>query len=103
MPSGCDVVIHTFIFHAIILQMLEKTIDRFVKTELQGFQRILSPEHTEASQGQKEMEDMMDSEEGEQRKSNRESLLKITLYFLRKMKKDELADSLQSSKSLNKM
>lgn len=47
------------------------------------------------------MEDMMDGEKGEQRKSNRETLLRITLYFLREMRKNEPADSLQSSKSLN--
>lgn len=92
------VVIHTFIIH-VMLQVLEKTINMFVKTELQIFQRILSPDYTEDSEGH----DMLDSEEGEQGKSSRETLLNITLHFLRRMKKDELADSLQSSKRLNIM
>lgn len=95
------VVIHTFIIHVIMLQGLEKTINMFVKTELQIFQRILSPDYTEDSESQKTKEDMLDSEEGEQGKSSRETLLNITLHFLKRMKKDELADSLQSSKRLN--
>lgn len=41
---------------------------------------------------------MLDSEEEEQRRSCRETFLKIALHFLRRVKQEELADYLQSSK-----
>lgn len=44
-----------------------------------------------------------DGEDVEERRSSRESFLKITLYFLRRMKEKELADHLQSSTSISVM
>ncbi|KAM9345478.1 NLR family CARD domain-containing protein 3-like [Symphorus nematophorus] len=41
-------------------------------------------------------EEVLDSEEEEQKRGSREALLKITLHFLRRMKQGELADCLQS-------
>ncbi|KAF1380131.1 hypothetical protein PFLUV_G00183320 [Perca fluviatilis] len=76
-----------------IFMLLEDTIITFVKEELKLFQRVLCPD---SSEGEKKKEDTVDSEEEEQRKSSREALLKITLHFLRRMKQEELADSLQS-------
>ncbi|XP_070778897.1 NLR family CARD domain-containing protein 3-like [Enoplosus armatus] len=77
--------------------LLEETTITFVKNELKVFQRTLSPDDGEDLDGQKKKEDLVDSEEEEQRRrSSREALLSITLHFLRRMKREELADSLQS-------
>ena len=43
---------------------------------------------------------LSDSEEEEQRRSSKYAFLKITLHFLRRMKQEELADRLQSSKRI---
>lgn len=100
MPGGLDVLFHTFILHVILLQLLEETVTTFVRSELKIFQQLLSPGDTADSEGQERKEDMLDREEEEHRRSSREALLKIILHFLRKMKQEELAASLQSSKSL---
>ncbi|KAM3843022.1 protein NLRC3-like [Diretmus argenteus] len=72
--------------------MLEENIVTFVKNELKRFQMVLSPDYPEK---QREDEEEVDGEEEDQRRS-REALLKITLNFLRRMKQEELADSLQT-------
>ncbi|CAJ1077777.1 protein NLRC3-like [Xyrichtys novacula] len=74
-----------------IFMKLEENITSFVKKELKKIRRALSSDHPEFVDSQKEDEDK------EQRKS-REAFLKITQHFLRKMKQEELADCLQSSK-----
>ncbi|XP_078141062.1 NACHT, LRR and PYD domains-containing protein 3-like [Centroberyx gerrardi] len=76
--------------------LLEENIVIFVKNELKRFQRVLSPEHPECLGRQSEDEEVVDGEEEEQRRSSREAFLKITLHFLRRLKQEELADSLQS-------
>ncbi|XP_036072337.1 NACHT, LRR and PYD domains-containing protein 12, partial [Oryzias melastigma] len=58
----------------------------FVKKELKKIQKILS---------QREDEEELEDEDEEQR-SSRESLMKITENFLRRMKQEELADQLQN-------
>ncbi|XP_070778898.1 NACHT, LRR and PYD domains-containing protein 3-like [Enoplosus armatus] len=68
--------------------LLEENIITFVKTVLKKFQGILSPDYPEC-------EEAMDDEEEEQMKSSQQALLKITLHFLRRLRQDELADSLQ--------
>lgn len=50
-----------------------------MKTELIKFEGVLSPDYTSD-------EEVEDGEEEEQRKSSRQTLLKITLHFLRRMK-----------------
>ena len=74
-----------------------------MKNELKIFQRVLSPDYTEDSEGQLKKDDEVDSEEDEEekRRSDRGALLKITLNFLRRMKQEELADCLQSSKRIS--
>ncbi|XP_056128971.1 NLR family CARD domain-containing protein 3-like [Lampris incognitus] len=72
-----------------IFMLLEENIVTFVKKELKRFQKDLSPDYPECLERQRE-------EEEEQRRSPREALLKITLHFLRSMKQEELADSLES-------
>lgn len=86
-----------------MLQLLGKSMDEFLKTELQLFQRILSPDYKEDSEGDMCDTDFLCSEEREQMKSSREALLKITLHYLRRLKEDKLANSLQSSKRLKIM
>ncbi|XP_056128979.1 NLR family CARD domain-containing protein 3-like [Lampris incognitus] len=70
--------------------LLEEKIFTFVKEELKRFQKVLSPDYPECLERKRE-------EEEEQRRSAREALLKITLHFLRSMKQEELADSLEKT------
>ncbi|XP_071378585.1 NLR family CARD domain-containing protein 3-like [Centroberyx affinis] len=79
-----------------IFMLLEENIVTFVKNELKRFQRVLSADYPECSERQREDEEVVDGEEEEQRRSSRKAFLKITLQFLRRMKQEELADSLQS-------
>ncbi|XP_069028604.1 NACHT, LRR and PYD domains-containing protein 3-like [Embiotoca jacksoni] len=70
-----------------IFLLLEENMVSFVKNELKKMLKILSPDFPECLESQ--------SEDDEQRRS-RESFLKITLHFLRRLKQEELADRLQS-------
>ncbi|XP_071402516.1 NLR family CARD domain-containing protein 3-like [Centroberyx affinis] len=79
-----------------IFMLLQENIVTFVKNELKWFQRVLSPDYPECLASQREDEEVVDGEEEEQRRSSREAFLQITLQFLRRMKQEELADSLQS-------
>ncbi|XP_078140018.1 protein NLRC3-like [Centroberyx gerrardi] len=79
-----------------IFMLLEESIVTFVKNELKRIQRVLSPDYPECLESQREDEEVVDGEEEEQRRSSREDFLEITLTFLRRMKQEELADSLQS-------
>ncbi|XP_028254271.1 NACHT, LRR and PYD domains-containing protein 12-like, partial [Parambassis ranga] len=72
------------------LQMLLENIVRFVKDELKKIQKLLSPDYPECSESQRE------DEEDEEQRSSRESLVQITVHFLRRMKQEELAERLQS-------
>ncbi|CAI5669468.1 unnamed protein product [Oreochromis niloticus] len=71
-----------------IFMLLEDNIIIFVKNELKKIQKILSPDFSEGLESQRE--------DDEQRRSSRETFVKITLYFLRQMNQEELADRLQS-------
>ncbi|XP_056143248.1 NLR family CARD domain-containing protein 3-like [Lampris incognitus] len=71
-----------------IFTLLEENIVAFVKKELKRFQMILSPNYPECLESRKEEE--------EQSRSTGEALLKIILHFLRSMKQEELAGSLES-------
>ncbi|RVE55631.1 hypothetical protein OJAV_G00234360 [Oryzias javanicus] len=84
-PSGPSVQQHQTQLDSIFL-LLEDNIVTFVKTELKKIQKILS---------QREDEEELEDEDEEQR-SSRESLMKITVNFLRRMKQEELAGRLQS-------
>uniref|UniRef100_UPI0037E709E4 NLR family CARD domain-containing protein 3-like n=1 Tax=Semicossyphus pulcher TaxID=241346 RepID=UPI0037E709E4 len=79
-----------------IFMLLEENIVSFVKNELKKIKRGLSPDYPECLESQREDEEVLDSEEEEQRRSSREAFVKITLHFLRRMKQEELADCLQS-------
>ncbi|XP_078796640.1 NACHT, LRR and PYD domains-containing protein 12-like isoform X2 [Oryzias latipes] len=84
-PSGPSVQQHQTQLDSIFL-LLEDNIVTFVKKELKKIQKLLS---------RREEEEELEDEDEEQR-SSRESLMKITVNFLRRMKQEELADGLQS-------
>lgn len=65
----------------------------FMKKELKKIQKLLSPDYPECS--------VLEGEDEEQRKSSREALVKITVDFLRRLKQEELAERLQSSKRIS--
>uniref|UniRef100_A0A3P9PK62 B30.2/SPRY domain-containing protein n=1 Tax=Poecilia reticulata TaxID=8081 RepID=A0A3P9PK62_POERE len=70
----------------------------FMRNELQKFQMILSSDYSEAADNQ-EKEDERNSADPEQAKGSRETFLKLSLQFLRKMRKDDLADCLWNSET----
>ncbi|XP_028297330.1 NLR family CARD domain-containing protein 3-like [Gouania willdenowi] len=72
-----------------IFMLLEDNIISFVKAELKHMQKIVDGDDRECSESQ------MEDEDEEQRRS-REAFLNITLYFLKRMKQEELAERLQS-------
>ncbi|XP_071371536.1 NACHT, LRR and PYD domains-containing protein 12-like isoform X2 [Centroberyx affinis] len=95
VPSGQSAQEHQTDLDSIFM-LLEENIVTFVKNELKRCHRVLSPDYPECSERQREDEEVVDGEEEEQRRSSREAFLQITLHFLRRMKQEELADSLQS-------
>ena len=72
----------------------------FVRNELKKFKKVLDPEFPESSEKLREEEEGVGGDEDEQSSSSRDAFLKITLNFLRRMKRGQLADCLQSSKML---
>uniref|UniRef100_A0A669F7N6 NACHT domain-containing protein n=1 Tax=Oreochromis niloticus TaxID=8128 RepID=A0A669F7N6_ORENI len=91
VPSGQSAQQHQTQLDSIFM-LLEDNIITFVKNELKKIQKFLSPDYPECLESQRE-----DDEES----SNREAFMKITLNFLRRMKQEELADCLQSSKRIS--
>ncbi|XP_037829735.1 NACHT, LRR and PYD domains-containing protein 12-like isoform X2 [Kryptolebias marmoratus] len=79
-----------------IFMLLEDNMVTFVKNELKNIQKVLSPDYKECLGSQREDEELLEGENEDQRRSSREALMKITDYFLRRMKQEELADHLQS-------
>ncbi|KAM9717432.1 NLR family CARD domain-containing protein 3-like isoform 3-T5 [Menidia menidia] len=72
-----------------IFMLLEDNMLTFVKEELKKIQKALSPDDPQCLESQREDEDA-------EQWSNRESLVKITVHFLRRMKQEELAERLRS-------
>ncbi|XP_047211143.1 protein NLRC3-like isoform X1 [Girardinichthys multiradiatus] len=79
-----------------IFMLLEDNIVTFVKNELKKIQKVLSPDYPEGLDSQWGDEEVLEGEDEEKRRSNREAFEKITLNFLKKMKQEELAERLQS-------
>ncbi|XP_056251664.1 NLR family CARD domain-containing protein 3 isoform X2 [Seriola aureovittata] len=75
-----------------IFMLLEENVVTFVKDELKKIQKFLNLDYPEYLEDEK----VLDGEDEEQRRSSRESFLKITLNFLRRMKQEKMADCLQS-------
>ncbi|KAK2813262.1 hypothetical protein Q5P01_000857, partial [Channa striata] len=78
----------------ILFQILEENLVAFVKNELKKIERVLSPDHLNSVDSQRENEETGDDDEGKQR--SRAAFLQITLYLLRGMKQEELAKTLQN-------
>lgn len=78
-----------------MFQLVEDNIISFVRKQLQEVLHADFPEYLES---QSKDEKMLEAEVKEQRENSREAFVKITLHFLRKIKQEELADSLQNSK-----
>ncbi|KAK2917229.1 hypothetical protein Q8A73_003975 [Channa argus] len=95
VPSGQSAQQHQTHLDSIFM-LLEDNIVTFVKSELKKIQKSLSPDYPECLESQREDEEVLDGEDEEQRMSSRESFLKITMNFLRRMKQEELADCLHS-------
>ncbi|CAI5657089.1 unnamed protein product [Oreochromis niloticus] len=86
VPSGQSAQQHQTQLDSIFMG-LEHNIITFVKNELKKIQRLLSPGYQECLESQREDDD---------KRSSTESFVKITLYFLKIMKQEELADHLES-------
>ncbi|KAM9306615.1 LOW QUALITY PROTEIN: uncharacterized protein KZ484_000031 [Pholidichthys leucotaenia] len=82
-----------------IFMLLEENIVQFVKKELKKMQKVVSADYPECLESQREDEEVLEGEDEAERRSSRESFLKITLNFLRRMKQQELAERLQSRSS----
>ena len=63
------------------------------------FKRLIAQDHPECLESQGEEEEDEDEEEEKQESSAREGALKITLHVLRNMDQKDLADTLEKSKS----
>ncbi|TDH03453.1 hypothetical protein EPR50_G00164270 [Perca flavescens] len=100
VPSGQSAQQHQTHLDSIFM-LLEEDIVTFVKNELKKIQKVLSPNYPECLESQREDEEVLDGEDEEQRRSSREAFLKITLHFLRRMKQEDLADRLQSSRRIS--
>uniref|UniRef100_A0AAX7T8M0 Uncharacterized protein n=1 Tax=Astatotilapia calliptera TaxID=8154 RepID=A0AAX7T8M0_ASTCA len=74
-----------------IFMLLEDNIITFVKNELKKIQKVLSPGYPECLESQRE---------DDEQKSSREAFLKITVVFLRRMKREELANRKRISKGI---
>ncbi|KAM4628340.1 uncharacterized protein ACJ7VT_003131 isoform 2-T2 [Polymixia lowei] len=95
VPSGQSVKEHQTDLDSIFM-LLEEKIITFVKNELKRFRRVLSPDYPECLERQREDEEVWGGEEEEQRRSAKKAGLEITLHFLRSMKQEKLADSLEN-------
>ncbi|XP_061564750.1 NACHT, LRR and PYD domains-containing protein 4E-like [Cololabis saira] len=89
-PSGPSVQQHQTQLDSIFL-LLEDNIVMFVKNELKKMHMGLSPDYPES------LENLLQGDYEEQRRSSRDAFVKITVNFLRRMKQEELAERLQSS------
>ncbi|XP_074521019.1 NLR family CARD domain-containing protein 3-like [Halichoeres trimaculatus] len=79
-----------------IFQTLEESMVTFVKSELKRFQRALRSDHPECLGSQGEDEEAMDGKDKELKRKIRETFLRMTVDFLRRLKQEEVADCLQS-------
>ncbi|XP_054460044.1 NLR family CARD domain-containing protein 3-like [Anoplopoma fimbria] len=95
VPGGQSVEHHPIDLDSIYM-LLEENIVTFLKSELKKFRKIQTLDYPECLKRLSEDEEVLDGEEEEKRRSSREALLEIVLHFLREMKREELADSLQS-------
>ncbi|XP_072562261.1 NLR family CARD domain-containing protein 3-like [Paramormyrops kingsleyae] len=79
-----------------ILKLLEENAVRFLKNELKKITRYLDQNYPECSEPQLEEDNDLDSDGQMQKTCGREGALKITLYILRTMEQNDLADRLET-------
>lgn len=77
--------------------MLKSEIFTFIGKELKKIQRVLSSDCPEDLENQLEDGDLLEDEDKDERRSTRDAVVKITMYFLMRMKQQRLADCLQKS------
>lgn len=70
----------------------------FVKNELRKLKKAVESDGSGFSETLRDEDEVMGGVEERWRQSNREAVLEMTMNFLRRMKQEEIADSLQSSK-----
>lgn len=73
-----------------VFQLLEKNIFSFVKNELREIQKSLKSGNIDVCE--------FNEEEEEEIKVGKKAVREIAMVFLRRMKQENLADSLQNSK-----
>ncbi|XP_072564230.1 NACHT, LRR and PYD domains-containing protein 3-like [Paramormyrops kingsleyae] len=78
-----------------IFKSLEKKAQTFLKDELMKFKRYLDQNDPECSEPQLEEDNDLDSDGQMKKTCGREGALKITLYILRTMEQNDLADMLE--------
>lgn len=71
-----------------------------MKNELKHFRKVLNPDYPECFERESEDEEVVDGKEEDKRRSSRKAFLKITRHYLSRLKQEELADCLQSSKRI---
>uniref|UniRef100_A0A3B3UBA5 B30.2/SPRY domain-containing protein n=1 Tax=Poecilia latipinna TaxID=48699 RepID=A0A3B3UBA5_9TELE len=81
-----------------LFQLLKEKIVTYVNGELKTIQDVLDPNNTECLDSPWEFDEVSEDEDEELNRSNKEALLKLTLNFLKKMKKKNLANRLKNSK-----
>ncbi|XP_013767730.1 protein NLRC3-like [Pundamilia nyererei] len=77
-------------------QVLKSEIFTFIGKELKKIQRVLSSDCSEDLENQLEDGDLLEDEDKDERRSTRDAVVKITMYFLMRMKQERLADCLQN-------
>ncbi|XP_072567648.1 NACHT, LRR and PYD domains-containing protein 3-like isoform X3 [Paramormyrops kingsleyae] len=78
-----------------IFKLLEEKAQMFLKDELMKLKRYLDQNDPECSEPQLEEDNDLDSDGQMQKTCGREGALKITLYILRTMEQNDLADMLE--------
>lgn len=81
--------------------MLKSEIFTFIGKELKKIQRVLSSDCPKDLENQLEDGDLLEDEDKDERQSTRDAVVKITMYFLMRMKQERLAGCLQNSKQIS--
>nr|XP_023691791.1 NLR family CARD domain-containing protein 3-like [Paramormyrops kingsleyae] len=92
----CSSDLHDKVGLSSILKSLEENAVRFLKDELKKITRYLDQNYPECSEPQVEEGNDLDSDGQMQKACGREGALKITLYILRTMEQNDLADRLET-------
>ncbi|XP_048852651.1 NACHT, LRR and PYD domains-containing protein 3-like, partial [Brienomyrus brachyistius] len=83
-----------------IFASLEENAVKFLKDELKKFTQYLGQNYPECSEPLLDEDNYLDSDDQMQKTCGREGALKITLYILRTMKQNDIADRLEKRELL---